>query len=136
MSDLRHFSESELKLTQQDAFRVLRFFWLEPGLLPQQLTAADRSFAQALLVEAIDRSYEMSYVEALFRNFFGKIPVSFAAVEDMVKSFAKAAAKNWFEHATAKDLDNPQIYESVRSQIAYNFRSVWAIRVETGELIY
>jgi len=133
---LQRFGESEIKLNQHDAFSALRFFWLEPGLSPQQLTVEDRGFAQALLVEAIDRSYEMGFVEILFRSFYGKIPASFSSVRDMVKAFAKAAAKHWFKHATRKDLEDPQIYESVRRKIAVNFRSVWRIRIETGELTY
>jgi hypothetical protein len=133
---LQQFSESELKLTQHDAFVVLRFFWLEPGILPQQLTVQDRAFAQALLVEAIDRSYDMGYVEIIFRNFYGKLPESFESIRDMVKSFAKAAAEHWFEHATGKDLENPKIYESVRRVLSANFYSVWQIRVQTGELTY
>jgi len=133
---LRHFTESEVKLSQQDAFRVLRFFWLEPGVPPSQLTIADQGFAQALLVEGIDRSYDMGYVELIFRSFYGKIPTSFASIADMVKSFAKVAAKHWFEHATGKDLESPKIYDNVRNQLAINFKSVWQIRVQTGELIY
>lgn len=136
MMNLQHFGESEIKLSQQDAFSILRFFWLEPGLLPQQLTIQDRGFAQALLVEAIDRSYEMGFVEILFRNFYGKIPTSFSAIRDLVKSFARAAAKHWFKHATGKDLEDPKIYESIRCKIAVNFRSVWKIRLETDELTY
>jgi hypothetical protein len=133
---LKHFNGQEIKITQNDAFAVLRFFWMEPGVLPQQLTNEDLSFAQALLVEAIDRSYDMGFVELIFRNFYGKIPSSFEAIRNMVKSFAKAAAKHWFEHATNKDLENPKIYESIRYQLAANFRSVWQIRLLTGELTY
>lgn len=133
---LQHFAEAEIKLSQHDAFGALRFFWLEPGCLPQQLTVEDRGFAQALLVEAIDRSYEMGFVEILFRSFYGKIPASFSSVRDMAKAFAKAAAKHWFQYATRKDLEDPQIYENVRRKIAVNFRSVWRIRIETGELSY
>ncbi len=134
--ELKHFSESEVKLDQHDAFGILRFFWLEPGVEPSQLTVQDRAFAQALLVEAIDSSYHMSFVELLFKNFYGKVPSSFESVRDMVKSFAKEASKRWFEHATGKDLDDPKIYESVRATLSRNFRSTWQIRVQTGELIY
>src|SRR5215203_5229059 len=101
---LRTFSENEVSLTQQDAFSVLRFFWLEPGLTPQQLTIEDRAFAQGLLLEGIDRSYEMGFVELVFRQFFGKVPTSFSVIADLVKAFAKKAAKHWFKHATGKDL--------------------------------
>jgi hypothetical protein len=130
---LLKFSPDEIKLSQQDAFRILRFFLLEPGVLPQQLSAEDRGFAQALLVEAIDRSYDMGFVEILFKSFFMKIPTDFKAIQDMVKEFSKQAAKHWFKHATGADLRDPRIYESVRTSVARNFRTVWSTRVQTGE---
>lgn len=134
--ELKHFTESELKLSQQDAFIVLRYLWIEPGLSPEQLTVGDRLFAQALLVEAIDSSYAMGYVEIMFRNFFGQVPTTFSAVRELVQAFAKAAAMHWFKHATSDDLKNPKIYESVRTQFKSNFGSVWRIRLQTGELTY
>jgi hypothetical protein len=130
---LAKFSPDEIKLSQQDAFRVLRFFWLEPGVVPAQLTLADREFAQALLVLAIDTSYELGFVEILFKTFYMKVPTDFKAIKDMVKDFCKEAAKHWFTHATGKDLEDPKIYESARASIARNFRSVWSVRVQTGE---
>jgi len=72
----------------------------------------------------------------LFKSFYMKVPASWSDVEDMVKSFAKAALKYWFKHATRADLANPQIYESVRLTLARNFRSAWKIRELTGELTY
>lgn len=134
--NLKHFNENEVKLSQHEAFAVLRFFWLEPGLSPQQLTVEDRAFAQALLVEGIDRSYEMGFVEIIFREFYGKVPTSFSFIRDLVKSFGKAAAKHWFKHASGKDLEDPQIYESIRRKLAVNFLSVWQVRIQTGELTY
>ena len=56
--------------------------------------------------------------------------------QDMVKEFAKKAAKHWFDHASGKDLEYPQIYECIRVQIRANFRSVWAIRMQGGDLTY
>jgi hypothetical protein len=133
MAELQHFSGAEIKLTKEEAFRILRFFWIEPGIDPGNLTDSDAAFAQALLVEAIDSSYAMGYVELVYENFFGKVPTSFSALKDTVKSFAKAAAKHWFKHATRKDLEDPKIYESVRRTLAYNFGSAWRIRLQTNE---
>jgi hypothetical protein len=115
---------------------VLRFFWPETGILPGSLSDADRAFAQGLLVEAIDASYDMGFVEIIFRSFAYKVAPSFDQLKDLIKDFLKQAAEHWFKHATRQDLQNPAIYESVRSTLARNFRSVWAIRVATGELTY
>lgn len=133
---LRKFSSSEIVLTQDAAWRVLRFFWPDLSTSPGALTMEDRAFAQGLLVEAIDASYQMGFVEQLFKSFYMKVPDSYESIREMVKSFGKAALKHWFKHATGADLADPQIYESVRSRIAINFRSIWKIREQTGELIY
>lgn len=136
MAELRHFTSDEITVDQEQAFRLLKFFWLEPGVVPGSLTIDDRAFAQGLLLEAIDRSYAMGYVETIFKHFFMKVPTNFKDVEEIVKSFAKAAVKQWFKHATGKDLEDPKIYESVRATIANSFYSAWKIRLQTGELTY
>ena len=134
--ELKRFHSDEIRLTKEQAWRILRFFWPDTSILPADLTDEDRSFAQGLLVEAIDSSYHMGYVERLFKSFYMKVPASWSDVEDMVKGFAKAALKHWFKHATQADLINPKIYENVRLTLARNFRSTWKIRELTGELTY
>jgi len=136
--ELKRFSPNEIRLTNEQAWRVLRFFWPATSILPGELTEDDRSFAQALLVEAIDSSYRMGYVEHLFWLYVKIPPVAlgFNSITDVVKGFAKAALKHWFKHATRADLANPQIYESVRTVLASHFRSAWEPRQITGELTY
>ncbi len=131
---LKHFNKTELKLTREQAWRVLRFFWPETSVNPGALTDEDCMFAQAVLVEAIDGSYQMGFVEILFRSSYMKVLVTFGDIKEMVKYFCKSAAKHWFKHATGRDLTNPQIYEAVRRQLSLNFRTVWILREQTGEL--
>jgi len=76
-----------------------------------------RAFAQGLLVEAIERSCQLGFVEALFRA--GANPTKGATA--VLKSFGKRAAKHWFKHATAKDLSDIKIYDMVRDRLAVNF---------------
>lgn len=54
----------------------------------------------------------------------------------LTQEFAKKAMKHWFKHATGADLEKPEIYESVRVNLARSFRSCWKIRQITGELDY
>ncbi|HEU5115991.1 MAG TPA: hypothetical protein VFT74_04875, partial [Isosphaeraceae bacterium] len=69
---LRKFSPSELALTQQQAWQTLVFFFGgNASSVPGWITDNDRSFAQALLVEAIDKSYAMSWMETIFRSSIG-----------------------------------------------------------------
>lgn len=78
----------------------------------------------------------MGYVQILYDSFYMKIPGSFDSVKDIVKEFAKKAARHWFDHATGKDLKDPKIYESIRRVITANFRSAWVIRMQGGDLTY
>lgn len=134
--ELKRFKRDELFLDQEKAWRVLRFFWPDASVLPASLTEADRGFAQGVLLEAIDGSYHMSFVEIIFRAFAYKVAGSFGDIKDMVRDFVKQASQRWFQHATGEDLKNPKIYESVRKTLANSFRSVWKIREATGELTY
>jgi len=134
--NLQPFAESNVKLSHHDAFAVRRFFWLEPGLLPQRSTPQDRTFNQALLAEAIGRSYERGFVEFIFRTFYGTVPVSSAAIRGRVKPFAKAAAKHCFNHVTGKDLESPRNYESDRRKIAVKLCSVWHIHLQIEEMTH
>jgi len=133
---LRHFDKDEILITRDQARRTLVFFFGSNVPPTEQLTDGDVAFAQALLLEAIDKSYAMAYVHALFDAFYGKVPTSPDWIKDAVEAFAKKAAKNWFVHATGKDLSNPKICISIRGQITSNFQSVWQIRMNGLDLTY
>jgi hypothetical protein len=135
-AELKRFAPGEIKISFEEAARILKFFFPDAPIAAGSLTSDDLSFAQGLLVEAIDASSEMAYVQRLYEKTFMKPPTDFTFIKDVAKSLAKQALTNWFRHATGKDLQDPQIYESVRRTISRNFRSVWAIRLSTGELTY
>lgn len=134
--ELRHFAPTDLKLLPEQAHRVLRFFFPDQPIDPASMTNDDIAFAQALLIEGVDASTEMSYVEVLFDKAFMKPPTDYSIISDVAKALCRQAAKNWFRHVTGDDLRNPEIYAAVRNQLARNFRSAWIIRVQTGELTY
>ena len=133
---LRHFRPNEIKITKEQAARVLKFFFPDQAVNPGSITNDDASFAQALLVEGVDASTEMGYVHVLFDKAYMKPPTDFSFIKDIASSLCKQAVKSWFRHATGKDLNAPQIYEAVRRTIGRNFKSVWVIRLQTGELTY
>jgi hypothetical protein len=133
--NLQHFSGADLRLDQEQTRRVLKFFFPGTDIDHINITDDDRSFAQALLVEAIDASTSMSYVQIIFEKMYTP-PTDFGFIKDLAKAFVKNALVNWFRHATGKDFKDPKIYMTVRNQLALNFRSVWVIRLQTGELTY
>jgi len=132
--ELRRFNSSELRLSREQALRVLRFFFLRVNISAADLTEQDIAFAQGLLVQAIDSSYQMGFVQVI-ADVFWKVPANLE-IADLVIEFGKGAAKNWFRHATQKDLMSAKIYESVRTTVRANFQTVWDQRMSGLELTY
>jgi hypothetical protein len=133
---LKHFGDSEIIINAEQAAAILKFYFPDAAPSPSALNKDDIGFAQGLLLAGIDSSYEMGFAEILFRIVGKYVPPTFGDIKEIAREFAKHAIHHWFRHATGKDLQNPQIYESVRNSITLNFKSAWAIRQATGELTY
>jgi hypothetical protein len=134
---LRHFKPDEVKISKEQAARVMKYFFPDLPIQASLVTNEDAGFAQALLIQAIDSSNEMGFVHVLFDKAYMKPPVDFSIIKDIAVSLCKQAFKDWFRHATGDDLKDPKIYDAVRGQIIRNFRSVWADRINgTGELTF
>jgi hypothetical protein len=120
---LRGFGESELILGEDQTREVLKFFFATSAdhKLIDSLTVSTalRAFTQGLLVEAIDASYAMGFVEILFRS----VSNSTKNALKIIKDFGKRAAKHWFKHATARDLFDVKVYESVRVSLGRSFKT-------------
>ena len=88
-----------------------------------------REFAQGLLLEAIDASYALGWVQIVFSVFEGifyKQPTT--SLKKVIKKFAKKAAKHWFKHVkNITDLSHIQIYEIVRIQLNQNFSTTMTL---------
>jgi len=134
--NLRNFSKDEIIIDNEDAYALLKFFFLVPGIPLNAITFDDINFSQGLFLEAIDGSYKIGLIKIIFDTFYMKIPLDFNNLGGMVKDFIKNAAISWWKHATQEDLKNPQIYEIVRSQLQSNFNSVWRTRIQTGDILY
>ena len=120
---LKQFSSDELVLNESETRTVLKFFWPQESTahrIENSLVVTDdvRAFAQGLLVEAIDASYAVGFVEAIFRSTANPTR---GAVK-VFKDFGKRATKRWFKNARANDLTNVQIYDFVRNDISRYFR--------------
>ena len=127
MAYLSHFSENELYLDDMQASKVLDFFgFTTTGIM---ITLRDREFAQALLVEAIDTSRSMWYVQTLWNS--ASKPNS--SVESIIKSFAKKALTRWFKSKVSSKEAKVVIYDSVKNTIRWKANSTWRMRqVEDG----
>jgi hypothetical protein len=135
---LRHFDKSEIFLTPDEAWYVLRFFFKKvgfPRVHPQRrlpchyilegeyggVRYEDVQFAQALLVEAMDASFKLSILERLGRSVAKGGPIKSIMKrvgKEALKIFAEEKLKEWFPHMEKKDLKNPKIYMLVRDRLA------------------
>ncbi|WP_157134334.1 hypothetical protein [Photobacterium profundum] len=78
-----------------------------------------RGFAQGLLVEAIDASYKLGYVEAIFRSSANPTKGAIS----LLKTFTKKASSHWFKHTRVHELQNIQVYQFVLEHLAVRFKS-------------
>ncbi len=119
---LRSFTKQELILNDNETRIVLLFIFgsSEKQFIESMVISdAARGFAQGLLIEAIDSSYAIGFVEAIFRSTANPTQ---SAVR-VFKSFGKKAIKHWFKHAQMQDLRDVQIYDFVRTEVARNFKT-------------
>jgi len=127
---LRTFSANELILDDEQTRNVLKFFF--PSDIDKidqcPVTNNTKSLAQGLLVEAIDATYKLGFIQGLWETFINpaKYPNN---IVKLIKKFAIKALKHWFKHATANDLHNVKIYELVRATLSRNFRSYLNIEI-------
>ena len=130
---LREFKTDELLFDEEETRAVLKFIF-EPSdyhfIDSLAMNDSVRGFAQALLVEAIDASYAVGFVDAIFRSVTNPTK---GAIK-ILKNFGRKAAKHWFKHASVGDLQNVRVYDFVRVHIANQFRKPLKILVSTALL--
>jgi len=118
---LLRFTEEELIFNDEETLSILEFFF--PGatakMRNQKINHIYRELAQGLLVEAVDASFAMGFVEAVFRGSSNPRDGG----KEIMKKFAKEARKHWFKHSTAKNLTDIKIYDLVRNKLRDAFKT-------------
>jgi hypothetical protein len=131
--ELRKFSGPEIVLNQQQAWQVLVFFFGgNAGAVPGWLTDNDRSFAQALLVEAVDASYQISWIQTLMTSALTPNP----SITGILAHLALKAGRDWLQSRNPANFKDAKIYKMVKDQLTLNWRSAWQIRIDTGDPVY
>ena len=118
---LRKFKKDELYLNEDETRIILKFIFrpTDHALIDSlPMTSHLKGFAQGLLVEAIDASYAIGFVQAIFRSTTNPTKGALA----ILKKFGKKAIIHWLKHATIHDLQNIKIYDFVRDHLAQKFR--------------
>lgn len=118
-NQLRKFKEEELFFDEEETRIILKFIFKRRDAYIDKLNIDDRlrGFAQGLLIEAVDASYALGFVDALFRSTINPT----AGAKKILIKFGKKSFKHWFKHASAKDMMHIKIYERVREQIESKF---------------
>lgn len=116
---LRQFKPHELLFDTHEAGATLKFIFESKAGMADSMSIDTRvrSFAQALLLEAVDASYAMGFIEAMTSSLLSPRP----SISRILRKFGKKASKHWFKHATAADLRDIRIYEIVRNELEWSF---------------
>ena len=125
---LKSFSKAELIFGDAETRAVLKFFFEADGQIIDAVPVTDslRNFAQGLLVEAVDASYALSWVEVAFRWAVNPGP----GLKKALEKLGRKAARHWFRHLKDQSLLQAKIYERVKDQLARNFRSPFRILIQ------
>lgn len=122
-----------IKISQADALHIFEWLHGKSGLKAKDMTKKDMGMAQSIMVEMLDASFAVGFVEALFRSA-AKVPKGPAAV---IKSFLKGAGKNLLKYKDKDDIKKmikkPIIYKMVFNTVKLKTKSIWGIRVSIGE---
>lgn len=126
----------KIVLKPQQAHAIITWLYGKTSVAPKDFTKDDCGFAQAMLVEMLNASFAMGFVEALFRAA-AKLP---SGPKKVITTFLKGAGKTLVKYQDKDDLaemmKKPVIYKAAQAQMARASKSVWKIREQTGELIY
>jgi len=128
---LIRFDKADIELTQEQAWKVLRFvFDGDCNMRPGNLTDEDRSFAQALLIEALSSSRTMGWIEGLFTVVYMK-PQAYGA--NTLTAAHKLMKLNLTRGLRSLDDDSSKIYRYVKEVLKWKWRSEFVQRQLTGE---
>jgi hypothetical protein len=127
---------TSIVLDQNEAHDVIVFVFPSNKVKAAQLNDKDRRFAQAMLIEMLNKSFELGFTEALLKAS-AKMT---SGAKKVITAFLKGAGKNLVKFKDKDDLkkmmDEPTIYDMALKTLARNFKSAWAIREATGDLTY
>jgi hypothetical protein len=133
MALIEFYKTGDVFVSHDEAWHILVwFFGGNAGSMPSTLTYNDRSFAQALLIEAIIASKNISAIQKLWEKTI-KPP---KAIASFLKQIVMIAVKAIWDHLQPADFKDPKIYQMVKDQLTRNWRSAWQIRVDTGGDVY
>ena len=112
--------DTGLVFNEAETRTILKFFWPSYASRIDSLTIDNtaRRLAQTALIVAIDGTYAMGFVDALFQS----VSRPSKSLKVFAKKLARGIARQYLRHATPDDLEDVRIYESVRSRVSLDMR--------------
>lgn len=132
---LKNFKQNELIFNEVETREILYFFFgLNYRSIIKQMKITDdaRNFAQGLLIEAIDASYQLGFIDIIWTSTANPT----IGFKKLLTKIIKGSAKNWFKHASTNDALNAKIYDSVRVQLAAAFKQQLLMLANNARLQY
>jgi hypothetical protein len=107
------FTDDEVFLENEDAIAIFNFFWPEHQTRINSLSLSlhTRALAQQILVFGVNATYGLGFIESLTRAFMGPQ----RSLKGALRKLAQKSASHWFNCATGKNLQKPQIAYSVKT---------------------
>lgn len=109
---LQKFDVHELKFNEEETKEILLFIFsgTEKSLIDNiVIDNRVRGFAQALLIEAVDASFKIGFIQSLWESTVNPT----LPIKKVIQKVAKGFATHYFKHATKSDLRQIKIYEFV-----------------------
>ena len=144
MANLRQFYASDINIGVKSAKKIFIFFWPTQKESFDQMTMTDTdcAFAQALLVEACQKSVDMGYIERLWKaGNDATMARDFKELGSAFKDYIKGEIEtitcsigNYIKGGNRPGVsESTEIYESIRTVLSNNFRVYIQERIEIGE---
>ena len=136
-SNLQIFEEHELLYTKQQAWQVLVFFFGgNAKSTPIWMGNTERSFAQTLMIQALEMSAGMTWIRRIFTNM---VAPSATITSLASKTVNEGAKSGWFSFIGLRFLQGqktPVIYKSIVNSIYWKQSKIWDLRVQDLKFIY
>jgi hypothetical protein len=131
--DLQKFKSDDILFSDKECWQILVFFFGgNSGISVNSLTDNDKSFAQAILIQVIDLSYSMGWIECLFKETMKLEP----SIKGIVKALAKKSVKDWWKKTPLDKIEGQEIYLSVKNDLTRKWHTSWSMRLSTDEDVY
>ncbi len=123
--DLMIFSDNELLYSKQETWQILvYFFGGNAKSKPSWMGNIERSFAQALFLQAIQMSHGMRWINRIFNNMIAPSATIYSLISVTIKEGAK---QGWLDRRLKY---KPVIYQKVVGNLAWVHRPTWEIRAD------